>query len=104
MTPPRRNVEIKTRDADPAATLERALALGATDEGVLAQRDTFFGRARGRLRTDALQRTRSTTSTSRHSPSRRECLWCMPTSRQPQLRTIPALAAFAVKSFPTSFQ
>ena len=35
MTPPRRNVEIKARDADPAATLERALALGASDEGVL---------------------------------------------------------------------
>jgi adenylate cyclase, class 2 len=50
MTPARRNVEIKTRDADPAATLERALALGATDEGVLAQRDTYFGRAKGRLK------------------------------------------------------
>jgi homotetrameric cytidine deaminase len=50
VTPPRRNVEIKAGDADPAATLERALALGATDEGVLAQRDTYFGRARGRLK------------------------------------------------------
>jgi homotetrameric cytidine deaminase len=46
----RRNVEIKARDADPAATLERALALGATDEGVVRQRDTYFGRARGRLK------------------------------------------------------
>jgi homotetrameric cytidine deaminase len=50
VTPPRRNVEIKARDADPAATLERALALGASDEGVLTQRDTYFGRARGRLK------------------------------------------------------
>ena len=50
MTPARRNVELKARDADPAATLERALALGATDEGVLAQRDTYFGRAKGRLK------------------------------------------------------
>jgi len=50
VTPPRRNVELKTRDADPAATLERALALGASDEGVLMQRDTYFGRARGRLK------------------------------------------------------
>jgi homotetrameric cytidine deaminase len=50
VTPPRRNVELKARDADPAATLERALALGATDEGVLAQRDTYFERARGRLK------------------------------------------------------
>jgi homotetrameric cytidine deaminase len=50
VTPPRRNVELKARDADPAATLERALALGASDEGVLTQRDTYFGRARGRLK------------------------------------------------------
>jgi homotetrameric cytidine deaminase len=50
MTPPRRNVEIKARDADPAGTLERALSLGATDDGVLEQRDTYFGRARGRLK------------------------------------------------------
>jgi homotetrameric cytidine deaminase len=50
MTPPRRNVEIKARDADPAGTLERARSLGASDEGVLVQRDTYFGRARGRLK------------------------------------------------------
>ena len=50
MTPPRRNVELKTRDPDPAATFERALALGASDEGVLTQRDTYFARARGRLK------------------------------------------------------
>jgi homotetrameric cytidine deaminase len=50
VTTPRRNVEIKARDADPAATLERALALGASDEGVLVQRDTYFGGARGRLK------------------------------------------------------
>ena len=50
MTPARRNVELKARVADPARTLGRALALGATDEGVLHQRDTYFGRARGRLK------------------------------------------------------
>ena len=50
MTPPRRNVELKTRDADPAATCDRALALGASDVGVLTQRDTYFARARGRLK------------------------------------------------------
>jgi homotetrameric cytidine deaminase len=50
VTPPRRNVEIKTRDADPGATLERALAIGASDEGVLTQRDTYFGATRGRLK------------------------------------------------------
>jgi homotetrameric cytidine deaminase len=50
VTPPRRNVEVKARDADPGATLRRALALGASDEGVLHQRDTYFARARGRLK------------------------------------------------------
>jgi homotetrameric cytidine deaminase len=50
VTAPRRNVELKARDADPEATLQRALALGASDEGVLRQRDTYFGRARGRLK------------------------------------------------------
>jgi homotetrameric cytidine deaminase len=50
VTPARRNVELKTRDRDPAATFERALALGASDEGVLTQRDTYFAGARGRLK------------------------------------------------------
>jgi homotetrameric cytidine deaminase len=50
VTEPRRNVEVKARDADPGATLERALALGASDEGVLRQRDTYFGHAHGRLK------------------------------------------------------
>jgi homotetrameric cytidine deaminase len=50
VTPPRRNVEVKARDADPGRTLQLALALGASDEGVLRQRDTYFARARGRLK------------------------------------------------------
>jgi homotetrameric cytidine deaminase len=50
MTAPRRNVELKARDPDPAQTLRRALALGASDEGILRQRDTYFARARGRLK------------------------------------------------------
>jgi homotetrameric cytidine deaminase len=47
---PRRNVELKAVDPDPAATLERALALGASDEGVIVQRDTYFRVASGRLK------------------------------------------------------
>jgi homotetrameric cytidine deaminase len=47
---PRRNIEIKARDSDPERTLERALALGAEDRGELAQRDTYFARASGRLK------------------------------------------------------
>jgi homotetrameric cytidine deaminase len=36
------NVELKARDADPETTAARCLALGATDHGVLRQRDTYF--------------------------------------------------------------
>lgn len=46
----RRNVELKARDPDPAATLAAALAHGATDEGLLRQRDTYFGAGEGRLK------------------------------------------------------
>jgi homotetrameric cytidine deaminase len=50
LSAPTRNVELKARDADPARSLEAALALGAEDRGVLEQRDTYFTRARGRLK------------------------------------------------------
>jgi homotetrameric cytidine deaminase len=45
-----RNIELKARDPQPGRTLELALALGAEDQGELAQRDTYFARARGRLK------------------------------------------------------
>jgi homotetrameric cytidine deaminase len=47
---PRRNVELKATDPEPARTLERALALGAADHGVIVQRDTYFRVADGRLK------------------------------------------------------
>jgi homotetrameric cytidine deaminase len=50
MAAPRRNVELKARDRDPARSLERALALGADDRGELVQRDTYFATSRGRLK------------------------------------------------------
>ncbi len=50
MTERRRNVELKAHDPDPARTLERGLAAGAQDHGVLLQRDTYFAVARGRLK------------------------------------------------------
>ena len=56
---PMRNVELKSRDPDPARTLELALALGARDEGEITQRDTYFGgvaRAREAARADAGRR------------------------------------------------
>jgi homotetrameric cytidine deaminase len=47
---PARNVELKAHDPDPAQTLERALAAGAEDRGLLRQRDTYFAVAHGRLK------------------------------------------------------
>jgi homotetrameric cytidine deaminase len=46
----RRNIEVKARDGDPGRTIELALALGAEDHGEVVQRDTYFPRARGRLK------------------------------------------------------
>ena len=46
----RRNVELKARDPDPAATLTAALAHGAADHGILRQRDTYFTTSEGRLK------------------------------------------------------
>ncbi|HEX2102428.1 MAG TPA: cytidine deaminase [Solirubrobacteraceae bacterium] len=50
MAAPRRNVELKARDRDPARSLARARAVGAEDRGELRQRDTYFAAPRGRLK------------------------------------------------------
>lgn len=44
------NVELKAVDRDPDATAARCLELGASDEGVLEQRDTYFSARWGRLK------------------------------------------------------
>lgn len=44
------NSELKATDPDPDATAGRVMALGASDEGVLVQRDTYFGARHGRLK------------------------------------------------------
>jgi homotetrameric cytidine deaminase len=44
------NVELKARDPDPAGSAARCLALGALDQGVLRQRDTYFMARRGRIK------------------------------------------------------
>ena len=44
------NSELKAADPDPEATAGRVTALGASDEGVLVQRDTYFGARHGRLK------------------------------------------------------
>lgn len=47
---PRRNVELKARDAAPARSREVCEALGAEDHGEIWQRDTYFNVARGGLK------------------------------------------------------
>jgi cytidine deaminase len=44
------NSELKATDPDRAATEARVAALGASDQGVLVQRDTYFGARHGRLK------------------------------------------------------
>jgi homotetrameric cytidine deaminase len=47
---PRRNIELKAIDPDPARSLALARELGAEDRGVLRQRDTYFRTRAGRLK------------------------------------------------------
>lgn len=47
---PRRNVELKARDANPAGSLAVCRTLGAEDHGEIRQRDTYFKVARGGLK------------------------------------------------------
>jgi homotetrameric cytidine deaminase len=44
------NLELKAADPDPEATAARARALGASEQGVLRQRDTYFASRHGRLK------------------------------------------------------
>ena len=50
MSAPRRNVELKALDPDPARSLAVCRELGAEDRGVLRQRDTYFRARAGRLK------------------------------------------------------
>ena len=50
MSAPRRNVELKALDPDPARSLAVCRGLGAEDRGVLRQRDTYFRTRSGRLK------------------------------------------------------
>src|SRR4051794_556520 len=47
---PRRNIELKASDPDPARSLAVVLGLGARDRGILKQRDTYFRVNSGRLK------------------------------------------------------
>lgn len=47
---PRRNIELKARDPDPTRSLDHCRQIGATDAGVIHQRDTYFNVSRGGLK------------------------------------------------------
>jgi homotetrameric cytidine deaminase len=47
---PRRNVELKATDPDPERSLVTCRDLGAADQGILRQRDTYFRVPSGRLK------------------------------------------------------
>jgi adenylate cyclase class IV len=47
---PRRNVELKAIDPDPAVSLKCCLSIAADDHGELHQRDTYFNVAHGGLK------------------------------------------------------
>jgi adenylate cyclase class 2 len=48
--PPALNLELKVRDADPAATARACALLGAVEHGSMRQRDTYFDARTGRLK------------------------------------------------------
>jgi homotetrameric cytidine deaminase len=50
MAAPRRNIELKALDPDPERSLAVVLGLGASDRGVIRQRDTYFRVSAGRLK------------------------------------------------------
>jgi len=47
---PRRNLELKARDRDPSRSLKVCESLGAEEQGLLLQQDTYFEVPRGRLK------------------------------------------------------
>jgi len=84
-----RNIEFKARDPQPARTLELALALGAEDRGEIAQTDTYFTRARGRLKLREQQPGDAELIQYRRADA--------PGARESQYRRVPAADAPALR-------
>jgi homotetrameric cytidine deaminase len=100
---PMRNIELKARAADPARTLELALALGAEDRGEIAQRDTYFARTRGRLklREQEILGARPAEPGASVQPSGAELIQYRradaPDARESEYRRVPAAEAEALR-------
>ena len=67
---PRRNIELKARDPDPARSLQASLDVGASDEGWLRQTDTYFRVPHGRLKLREEDAVSQLISYERASPRR----------------------------------
>jgi cytidine deaminase len=83
------NIELKARDPQPARTLELALAIGAEDRGEIAQTDTYFSRARGRLKLREQQPGDAELIQYRRADS--------PGARESEYRRVPAADAPALR-------
>jgi homotetrameric cytidine deaminase len=101
-----RNIELKARDPQPGRTLELAMALGAEDRGEIAQRDTYFAGARGRLKLREQEALASATEPAASSGLREgqpaaELIQYRrsdtPDARESQYRRVPAAEAAALR-------
>jgi adenylate cyclase class IV len=92
----RANIELKAVDPDPAASEGACRRIGAGDGGVLAQRDTYFGVARGllKLREDLERGTGELIFylRARESGLRSSSYWRAPASDPEALRSLLAAA------------
>lgn len=90
MAAPTRNIELKARDPQPEHTLELALRLGAEDRGETAQTDTYFSRARGRLKLREQEPGEAELIQYRRADS--------PGARESEYRRVPAADAPALRA------
>ena len=84
-----RNIEFKARDPRRAQTLELALGLGAEDRGEIVQTDTYFARARGRLKLREQQPGEAELIQYRRAD--------MPGARESEYRRVPVADAPALR-------
>ena len=84
-----RNIELKAHDPRPARTLELALGVGAEDRGEIVQTDTYFARARGRLKLREQQPGEAELIQYRRAD--------MPGARESEYRRVPVADAPALR-------
>jgi len=98
MAAPRRNIELKAIDPDPAGSLEVCRALGAQDEGVLWQRDSYFNVSTGglKLREQLPGRAHLIQFERAEEPQQRESRYRIIETDDPQTLLVALTAALGV--------